>query len=109
MGFPQPPDHRLPTKDLSASSVETPVSTDDYEMSWTPAVQKLYDEFLADERMYVSEGLWDRFPAGSRLFIGEHEVTLKFVVFYLTIQQGIYPRNKSRNVISFIHFIDTGG
>jgi len=70
LSYPQQPDYRLSDKDLPATSVETPGPADDYEMSWTPAVQKLYDEFLADERMYVSEGLWDRFPAGSRLFIG---------------------------------------
>jgi nuclear polyadenylated RNA-binding protein 3 len=70
MSYPQPPDHRLPAKDLPATPIEIPGPPDDYEMKWTPAVQKLYDEFLADERMYVSEGLWDRFPAGSRLFIG---------------------------------------
>jgi nuclear polyadenylated RNA-binding protein 3 len=84
MSYPQQPDHRLPAKDLSANSIETPAQADDYEMSWTPDVQKLYDEFLADERMYVSEGLWDRFPAGSRLFIGEHQITLNCVIIYLT-------------------------
>jgi nuclear polyadenylated RNA-binding protein 3 len=80
LSYPQQPDHRLSAKDLPASSVETPGPADDYEVSWTPAVQKLYDEFLADERMYVSEGLWDRFPAGSRLFIGEHQITLNCVI-----------------------------
>jgi hypothetical protein len=37
---------------------------------WGPDVQKKYDEFLHDERVYVTEGLWDRFPQGSRLFVG---------------------------------------
>ena len=40
------------------------------EKPWGPHIQKLYDDFLADERMYVTEGAWERFPAGSRLFIG---------------------------------------
>jgi hypothetical protein len=35
-------------------------------------VQKKYDEFLHDERVYVTEGLWDRFPPGSRLFVGKN-------------------------------------
>lgn len=30
-----------------------------------------YDDFLKEERKYVSEAKWDRFPEGSRLFIGE--------------------------------------
>lgn len=41
------------------------------EVQWSPSVQKLYEEFLEDERGYVSDGQWDKFPAGSRLFIGK--------------------------------------
>lgn len=37
---------------------------------WTPTTQAIYDGFLEDERRYVTEGIWDRFPAGSRLFVG---------------------------------------
>lgn len=32
--------------------------------------QHLWDQFMADERQYMSEAKWDRFPEGSRLFIG---------------------------------------
>jgi nuclear polyadenylated RNA-binding protein 3 len=32
--------------------------------------QQQYDLFLQEERKYVSEAKWDRFPDGSRLFIG---------------------------------------
>jgi nuclear polyadenylated RNA-binding protein 3 len=46
------------------------------EVQWGPDVQKLYDEFLAEERSYVAEGQWDKFPGGSRLFIG------KFIPFH---------------------------
>ena len=35
-----------------------------------PEVEKLYEQFLCDEAIYVAEGTWDRFPQGSRLFIG---------------------------------------
>lgn len=42
----------------------------DDEAPWPPEIQKKYDEFLHDERVYVTEGLWDRFPPGSRLFVG---------------------------------------
>ncbi|KAJ5492994.1 hypothetical protein N7539_001740 [Penicillium diatomitis] len=44
--------------------------TDD-DQPWGPEVQKKYDEFLHQERVYVTEGLWDRFPMGSRLFVGQ--------------------------------------
>ena len=36
-----------------------------------PEVEKLYEEFLHEEAIYVAEGTWDRFPQGSRLFVGE--------------------------------------
>jgi hypothetical protein len=42
----------------------------DDDAPWGPEVQQKYDEFLHDERVYVSEGHWDRFPPGSRLFVG---------------------------------------
>ncbi|KAH7156821.1 hypothetical protein EDB81DRAFT_646824 [Dactylonectria macrodidyma] len=32
--------------------------------------QRQWDQFMADERQYMSEAKWDRFPDGSRLFIG---------------------------------------
>ncbi len=41
------------------------------EVPWTPEVERRYAEFLVDEAVYVTEGLWDRFPPGSRLFVGE--------------------------------------
>lgn len=44
----------------------------DDDAPWGPEVQKKYDEFLHDERVYVTEGLWDRFPIGSRLFVGQY-------------------------------------
>ena len=40
------------------------------EVPRNPDVEKLYEEFLRDEAIYVAEGTWDRFPQGSRLFIG---------------------------------------
>lgn len=43
---------------------------DEDEEPWGPDIQKKYDNFLSDERVYVTEGLWDRFPPNSRLFIG---------------------------------------
>lgn len=32
--------------------------------------QRHWDQFMADERLYMSEAKWDRFPEGSRIFIG---------------------------------------
>jgi hypothetical protein len=40
------------------------------EVPWDQEVARKYAEFLRDEAVYVTEGLWDRFPQGSRLFVG---------------------------------------
>lgn len=34
-------------------------------------IQQTYDEFLADERKHMAEAKWERFPEGSRIFIGK--------------------------------------
>lgn len=52
------------------------VDEDDEPIPWGPEIQKAYDEFLHDEKVYVSEGQWDRFPPNSRLFIGEFNSTM---------------------------------
>jgi nuclear polyadenylated RNA-binding protein 3 len=41
-----------------------------------------FARFLADERDYVTQGQWDRFPPGSRLFIGAHP----------SIRDPLFPR-----------------
>ncbi|KAL8743672.1 MAG: hypothetical protein Q9190_004000 [Brigantiaea leucoxantha] len=47
------------------------------EAPWTPEVEKLYIDFLNEEAVYVAEGQWDRFPPGSRLFVGKIQNTEK--------------------------------
>lgn len=47
---------------------ETP---DDEDIRWPPEINRLYEEFLEEERKYVTDGQWDQFPMGSRLFIGK--------------------------------------
>jgi len=46
-------------------------SGDDEDERWPPEVNKIYEDFLDQERRFVTEGQWDQFPNGSRLFIGE--------------------------------------
>ena len=38
---------------------------------WDAEVQRKYDHFIEEERKYVSEGRWEQFPQGSRLFVGK--------------------------------------
>lgn len=35
-------------------------------------LRRSWEQFVADERQYMSEAKWDRFPEGSRIFIGTH-------------------------------------
>ena len=70
--LPLPPNfnqHRQPAVPGS------PTETDDNEEESRPFTadeEDEYERFLTDERDYVTQGQWDRFPAGSRLFIGAH-------------------------------------
>ncbi len=43
---------------------------DDEDQRWPAHVNKQYEDFLDQERRFVTEGQWDQFPNGSRLFIG---------------------------------------
>jgi hypothetical protein len=71
---------------------ETP--GDDEDSRWPPEVNRLYEEFLDDERRYVTDGQWDQFPAGSRLFIGKHiPVAISLKTLILTLP-GNLPTEK---------------
>lgn len=42
------------------------------EAPWPSQLEELYNVFLNEEAVYVAEGVWDRFPPGSRLFVGTY-------------------------------------
>jgi hypothetical protein len=97
--FQQPSSqHPLPQQPLSAqgylqrdgpdSPVPMTVTSErgDDEAPWGPEIQKKYDDFLYQERVYVTEGLWDRFPNGSRLFIGRRSALVKFTKFFRSLE-----------------------
>ena len=51
-----------------------------------PDVERQYEDYLHDEEIYVSEGTWDRFPQGSRLFVGQFRATFNVdTVIMLTL------------------------
>ncbi|KAL9602984.1 MAG: hypothetical protein Q9219_001509 [cf. Caloplaca sp. 3 TL-2023] len=66
----------LPQSRQSESFAEVPdrsavtLENNPDETPWPPELEKLYDEFTTEEAKYVAEGVWDRFPPGSRLFVG---------------------------------------
>lgn len=44
---------------------------DDEDKRWTKEINVKYEHFLNEERKFVTEGQWEKFPYGSRLFIGK--------------------------------------
>lgn len=44
---------------------------DDSDERWSQDIQRQFDAFLDQERHFVTEGDWEQFPYGSRLFVGK--------------------------------------
>ncbi|KAF1810661.1 hypothetical protein P152DRAFT_92698 [Eremomyces bilateralis CBS 781.70] len=88
--------------------VEGPGSGDD-EIPWTPEMQTDYDQFLQEERAYVSEGQWDKFPAGSRLFIGNlpTEKVNKKDIFAKFSRHGKLAQVSIKQAYGFVQFLDS--
>lgn len=73
----QPPSQASPVTSYSQqwgqeNRRESQASRGDGERPWTPDTNRQYENFLNVERNYVSEGRWEQFPTGSRLFVGTH-------------------------------------
>lgn len=66
---------RVASHDRPTQSIETQDGREDSNIRWGPEIQKIYDTFLTEERDYVTEGQWDRFPPESRLFIGKYSLS----------------------------------
>ncbi|KAF3490964.1 uncharacterized protein GIQ15_00481 [Arthroderma uncinatum] len=75
---------------------------------WGPEIQKKYDDFLRDERVYVTEAHWDRFPVGSRLFIGNlpTERVTKRDLFHLFHMHGKLAQISIKQAYGFIQFLE---
>jgi nuclear polyadenylated RNA-binding protein 3 len=54
-----------------ASHASAPIASARDDGAFTPEMEQAFEEFLRDESVNVSEGSWEKFPDGSRLFIGE--------------------------------------
>ena len=59
-----PSAHHMPVGDASAGNFHS------------SSIKQLWDQFQADEKRYTSEAKWERFPEGSRIFIGESVMAL---------------------------------
>ena len=103
------------------------VQSSDDEVPWTPEVEKLWTEFQREEAVYVSEGLWDRFPQGSRLFVGKDnsieykspitvvnhfqgnlftEKVTKRDLFFVFHRYGRLAQISIKNAYGFIQYLD---
>lgn len=107
-GLPPPPsvsfnpsqDAKSPNHYLQSHHIPSVPSSDGHDNDdrpWGPAVQKKYDEFLDRERTYVTEGLWERFPKGSRLFIGKRILCDDTEHQKSNISQVTFPRKNLPN------------
>ena len=82
-----------------------PVTAED--VPWAPEVQRLYDEFIQEERRYVNEGRWDLFPAGSRLFVGNlsSESVTKRDIFAVFHVHGRLAQISIKQAYGFVQFL----
>jgi nuclear polyadenylated RNA-binding protein 3 len=72
--LPLPPNFAQHKQQQAASVTEEEDEED--ARPFTVDEEEAFSQFLTDERDYVSQGQWDRFPPGSRLFIGAHPPVL---------------------------------
>ncbi|KAJ9483192.1 hypothetical protein VN97_g10218 [Penicillium thymicola] len=85
-----------------------PIKSTDDDSPWGPEVQKKYDEFLHDERMFVTEGLRGRFPMESRLFVGNlpTERVTKRDMFHIFHKYGKLAQVSIKQAYGFIQFLE---
>ncbi|KAH9879818.1 hypothetical protein J1614_001842 [Plenodomus biglobosus] len=89
-----------------AQRSETP---DDEDIRWPPEVNRKYEEFLDQERKFVTEGQWDQFPMGSRLFIGNlpTEKVTKRDIFHRFYRHGRLAQISIKQAYGFVQFLDS--
>ena len=75
---------------------------------WSPNTQSIYDRFLEAERGYVTEGIWDKFPNGSRLFVGNlaSEKVTKRDLFHIFHKHGRLAQISIKQAYGFVQFLE---
>ncbi|KEF62053.1 uncharacterized protein A1O9_00025 [Exophiala aquamarina CBS 119918] len=83
-------------------------STDLIERKMSPETQAKYDQFLEDERRYVTEGIWDKFPLGSRLFVGNlpSEKVTKRDLFFTFHKHGRLAQISIKQAYGFVQYLE---
>jgi len=82
--------------------------TDLIERKMSPETQAKYDQFLEDERRYVTEGIWDKFPLGSRLFVGNlpSEKVTKRDLFFTFHKHGRLAQISIKQAYGFVQYLE---
>ncbi|EFE41945.1 RNA-binding protein (Nab3), putative [Trichophyton verrucosum HKI 0517] len=95
-------------RDSYDENIESTKGDPQEDTPWGPDIQKKYDDFLRDERIYVTEAHWDRFPAGSRLFIGNlpTERVTKRDLFHIFHMHGKLAQISIKQAYGFIQFLE---
>ena len=71
-----------------------------------PDVERQYEDYLQEEEIYVSEGTWDRFPQGSRLFVGQFRATFSVdTISILTLELGnLYTEKVTKRDLFYVFY-----
>ncbi|KAF2685587.1 hypothetical protein K458DRAFT_387546 [Lentithecium fluviatile CBS 122367] len=85
----------------------TSPSDGDEDQRWPPEINRLYEDFLDQERRFVTEGQWDQFPVGSRLFIGNlpTEKVTKRDIFHRFYRHGQLAQISIKQAYGFVQFL----
>ncbi|PKS11210.1 hypothetical protein jhhlp_002971 [Lomentospora prolificans] len=110
---PGPTNPSLPQGSLSTTSpssntlVSYPGShTASADPNTTSTYRRMWDQYIADEKRYMAEQKWDRFPEGSRVFIGNlsSDKVSKRDVFDLFHRFGRLAQISLKSAFGFVQY-----
>ncbi|KAK4549043.1 hypothetical protein LTR36_007499 [Oleoguttula mirabilis] len=104
-GYPTMTNTPIESRRESALAAGQPLSADD--RPWDASIQAKYDHFIESERAYVSEGRWEQFPPGSRLFVGNlsSEKVTKRDIFHVFHSYGDLAQVSIKQAYGFVQFL----
>ncbi|KAI1121831.1 hypothetical protein F5Y10DRAFT_92829 [Nemania abortiva] len=99
----------IPMSDYAVSIAESDSKTESLPNDQQPLSsdrKRQWDTFIQEERKYVSEAKWDRFPEGSRIFIGNlsSEHTSKRQMFNIFSKFGRLAQISLKQAYGFVQY-----
>ncbi|KAF2400133.1 hypothetical protein EJ06DRAFT_549478 [Trichodelitschia bisporula] len=105
--------HAQPSPTATSKPMQSPPRRDDLDsesedVPFDGALQKQFDQFLQFERQNVTEGQWEKFPNGSRLFIGNlpTEKVSKRDIYRRFSRHGKLAQISLKQAYGFVQFMD---